>query len=303
MLMFVGTPLLPLLLPMAGPSGVSAATSPSAKPPSKSAATCAPLPGPAPETAPDAIARNGVNVASEHRETTARYSVEVCVLVDSLGIVREARVLRGGTAYDSTAVQAARWWLFEPARLAGRPVASTTRVTVEITLPADQDPLVPDVRALALDAEARGDLRGAMDAWTGVLARVGVHPTLGDEWSVRERILRLAARITPPPPVPRPVLSRARNANNLMQRNIARGDNEDYARTLDEALLVAPWFADAYRWRAAARAMSGQRPGAMRDVLCYESAARDSASRSRAERALHALAAGDTLAANSLLKH
>jgi hypothetical protein len=303
MLMFVGTPLLPLLLPVAGTSGVSAGTPPAvAKPTSTAAAGCE-LPGPAPDVAPVAIARNGVNVASEHREKAARHNLEVCVLVDSLGIVREARVLRGGTEYDSAAVQAARWWLFEPARLAGRRVAARSQVTVEITLPADVDPLVPDVRALALDAEGRGDLRGAMDAWTGVLARVGAHPTLGDEWSVRERILRLAARITPRPKVPNSVEGRARGASNMMQRNIARGDNADYARMLDEALLVAPWFTDAYRWRAAARAASGQRPGAIRDVLCYEMAVRDSASRSRADQALRALAAGDTLAANSLLKH
>jgi hypothetical protein len=66
--------------------------------------------------------------------------------------------------------------------------------------------------------------------------------------------------------------------------------------------VQAPWYADAYRWRASARAASGQRAGALRDVLCYEIATRDSARLAMADRALVALATGDTLAAMTLLK-
>jgi len=45
------------------------------------------------------------------------------------------------------------------------------------------------------------------------------------------------------------------------------------------------------------------RDGAVRDAMCYRLGAPDSASRALADRALAALATGDTLAANSLLKH
>ena len=170
-------------------------------------------------------------------------------------------------------------------------------------MPRPRASALPTALALALDAESRGDLRGAIDAWGGVLARVGVHPSLGDEWSVRERILRLAARLPEPLAVPSAAVGPARGARNLMQRNVARANNVDYAVRLDESLAIAPWYADAYRWRAAARAAAGMRAGALRDATCYRIAAPDSASRALADRAIALIAAGDTLTANSILKH
>jgi hypothetical protein len=265
---------------------------------------CAPLPGPAADTPPRAIARNGVNLASDlFGRPHAPGTVRVCVLVDESGLVREARALGDGSALDSIVAASAGWWLFEPARLEGKPVPATLVVEVGLPSARDVEPLAPDVLAMAVEAEARGDVRGAIDAWTGVLARVGSHPSLGDGWSVRGRILDLAARLSPRPVVPLSVDGRGRGARNMMQRNIARPANEDYARTLDQVLLAAPWYVDAYRWRAAACAASGRRQDAIRDALCYRRAAPDSASRALADRALRALAAGDTLSANSLLKN
>ncbi len=291
-----------LLLPVArgapAAAGSTAGASPGAAPPTG----CPPPAGPAAERAPRPVARNGMNLASEHLPDTAA-SLPVCVLVDELGLVREARALGGGGTLDSAAAASARWWLFEPALRGNGPVAGSLVVQVPLPDAGDVEPLSPDVHALALAAEARGDVRGAIDAWTGVLVRVGSHPSLGDEWSVRARILELAARLSPRPAVPLGVDGRGRGARNLMQRNIARAANEDYARTLDQVLLAAPWFVDAYRWRAAACAASGRRHDAIRDALCYRGAAPDPAARALADRALRALAAGDTLSANSLLKN
>lgn len=230
-------------------------------------------------------------------------AIELDVLVDRDGIAREVRIIRGGTPFDSAAVDAVRWWLFDPARSNQTPVPVWTRVTVDARPPANADPIVPDVLALAAEAEARGDTRGALDAWTGALARAGAHPSLRNEWVMREHALRLAAASPTPPAVPITLTGQARGARNLMQRNIARGSNADYAATLDKVLRAAPWYTDAYRWRAAARAASGQRTGAMRDVLCYRLGVGDSAARALADRALAMLAAGDTLGANSLLKN
>ena len=100
-----------------------------------------------------------------------------------------------------------------------------------------------------------------------------------------------------------PAEASALGTHELMLRNIARGENAGYAAALDDVLREAPWYADAYRWRASARAASGQRDGAMRDVLCYRLAVRDSAGRALADRALAALAAADTLAALTMLKN
>ena len=294
------TTLLALLVALHAPVARASGEAPAAEPP---AAACGPEGSLAPEQAARVFDRTGFNFPAATLGERAAHPVELCVLVDSRGQVSDVRVARGGTPFDTAAVDAVRWWWFQPARSGGKPVAAWTRVSVAIEPPEDAEPIVPDVIALARDAEARGDLRGAIDAWGGVLARVGVHPTLGDEWSVRERILRLAAKLPEPPKVPLSADGRARGARNLMQRNVARGENEDYAKRLDEALAVAPWFADAYRWRAAARAACGQRAGALRDAACYRIAAPDSATRALADRAIALIAAGDTLTANSILKH
>ncbi len=264
---------------------------------------CDTPPGLAPDRAPMARDTIGLNYRSESLDLTDSASVTVCVLVDSLGLVREAHLSRGTTPFDSAAVDAVRWWLFDPARRGAAAVPAWQSVFVRARPPVDAEPLVPDVLALATNAEARGDARGALDAWTGALARVGVHPTLRNEWVIREHILRLASALAKPPSVPLSAEGQARGARNLMQRNIARGANADYAQTLDGVLRAAPWYVNAYRWRAAARAACGQRAGAMRDLLCYRLGVPDSASRVLADRALVMLAAGDTLSANSLLKN
>src|SRR5215471_18755678 len=265
-------------------------------------APCEPLAGPAPDAPPRTRDRVGLNFSADMLTSSDSATVQVCALVDSLGIVRQARVERGGTPYDSAAVDAVHWWQFEPARRNGRPVAARVSVAVTVHPPVDADPLTPDVLGMAIQAEAAGDPRDALDAWTGTLARAGVHPTLGNEWVIRERILRNAAALGAEPAVPAEAVSGARGAHNRMQRDLSRATNADLARALDQVLLEAPWYADAYRWRASARAASGQRAGAIRDVLCYQIATRDSANLALADRALVELAKGDTLSALTLLK-
>jgi len=288
--------LLALLLPPAAGARVTY------KPPVAPVAPCEPLAGPAPDVPPRPWDRVGLNFSADMLLSADSVTVQVCALVDSLGLVRQARVERGGTPYDSAAVDAVHWWQFAPARRQGRPVAARVSIAVTVHPPVDADPLTPDVLGMALHAEAAGQPRDALDAWTGTLARAGVHPALGNEWVIRERILRLAAGLGAPPTVPSGAVSSARGAHNRMLRDISRATNADLAKTLDEVLVEAPWYAEAYRWRASARAASGQRAGAIRDVLCYEIATRDSAALAMADRALRALARGDTLAALTLLK-
>jgi hypothetical protein len=285
-----------LLAVLHAPVGRASASDPVSSP-------CERPTSPAPDRAPAVRDAIGLNFTSAQLEQADTAAVELCVLVDRWGVARELRVARGGTPFDSAAVDAVRWWLFEPAKRGATTVPAWLGVTVTAKPPADVDPIVPDVLALAASAEARGDARGAMDAWTGALARANSHESLKNEWVIREHILRLAATSPTPPAIPLQFTGPARGARNLMQRNIARVNNADYAHTLDNVLRAVPWYADAYRWRAAARAASGERNGAMRDVLCYRLAVVDSANRALADRALAMLAVGDTLAANSLLKN
>jgi len=294
---------LALLVALLAPVACASGQAPAAAPATPTASACGPAPGPTPDQLPTIFDRGGFNFTSEMLGQKAPHPVDLCVLVDAHGQVSDVRVNEGDSPFAAAAMDAVRWWWFLPARAAGKPVASWTRLSVDIQPPADAEAIVPDVVALALDAESRGDLQGAIGAWSGVLARVGVHPTLGDEGSVRERILRLAARLPEPLAVPQAANGSARGARNLMQRSVARADNADYAKRLDESLMIAPWYANAYRWRAAARAACGLRAGALRDAACYRIAARDSVSRALADRAIALIAAGDTLTANSILKH
>ncbi len=300
--------LLPLLLAPAAragarraPNSATVVAAPSA--PARSAVRCDTLPGEPPDQLP--VLRSGValNYTNDMLQEPGDGAVGICVLVDSTGTVREAGVSGPSETFDLAALEAARWWVFAPARRAGRAVPARITVRVEARVPRDADQLVPDVIALAQDAETRGSLREALDAWTGTLMRVGTHPALQNEWVLREHIVRLAARLPKPPEVPMLTEARARGQHQLMLRNVARAANADYAKALDEVLRVAPWYADAYRWRASARAASGQRDGAVRDVLCYRLAVRDSANLALAQRALVALANADTIAAMTMLKN
>ena len=256
-------------------------------------------------TAYDALpavrSRVAANLPADALDLSRPVTVRVQAWIDSLGVVRAARVIKGGTPFDSAAVDAVRWWLFDPARRGGRAIPSV--VTLPFTVErADADALVPDVLELALAAERAGDTRNALDAWTGVGARVGEYPLFGDPWTVSARVLRLAERLPKRPDVPLRTEGEAKGTYNLMLRNIARGDNEDYVSNYGRVLRVAPWYTEVYRWRASARAACGQRDDAMRDVLVWRSTVRDSAACALADRALIALAARDTLAAVVMLR-
>ena len=246
--------------------------------------------------------RIGVNLTSTALETPGTYRMLLEIELDSLGLVQGARIVRGGTPFDSAAVDAVRWWLFEPARREGGANAVSLRVPFEIVVPADADPVSPDVLTLALQAEAAGDLRGALDAWTGVCARVGTNPMLADDWTPRVHAIRIAAQLKPAPTVPMMTEATALGTRSRMQRDISRAGNMDYRQIFDEVLRVTPWYGEVYRWRASARAASGDRDGAIRDVRCFALAVRDSASQVLAGRALRALAARDTVAALTMLK-
>jgi TonB family protein len=265
-------------------------------------ALCDPLPGQAFDSAPSAVSTVGLNFTSTDLASARDGSVGVCVTVDSLGVVREARVVRAFAPFDSAALESVRWWRFAPARSGGRAVTARVTVEVPVRVPRDADPLSPDLLAMAQQAEANGNVREALDAWTGALARVGRHPSLNNEWAMRTHVLRLARRLPRPPEVPAYANAEGRAALHLMQRNSARAINADCEARLSNALRMAPWYAEAYRWRSSARAAAGDREGAWRDALCVAVATPDSAGVTLSETALRMYAVGDTLAAHMLLK-
>ncbi len=223
--------------------------------------------------------------------------VDLRVRVDRDGIVDSVQVLRGDSRLAGAAIDAARWCLYAPTS-----IAEWTELRIAFPALGDAEALSPDPVTMALAAEASGDLQGAIDAWTGALARVGRHPSLQDDHAIRARILTLAHRMSPPPAIPNLAAGPARGAMNRLQRSMASGVSRELLTVFDQSLSIAPWFADAYRWRGAALAGCGRLEDARRAVMLYRLASADSSGRALANRALSALAKADSIGASQMLK-
>lgn len=223
--------------------------------------------------------------------------VDLRVRVTLWGTVDSVQVVAGDPRVRAAAIDAARWHVYSAP-------TEPTWVALRIELPrvGTSDPLSPDPIAMALEAEQSGDLRGAIDAWTGAIARVGRHPSLQDDLAIRARILQLVRRMPQAPPVPNAAAGPARGANHQHQRNMSSAVSRELLTVFDRSLAIAPWFSEGYRWRAAALAGCGRIGNAKQAVLLYRLSARDSVGLAVAERALKALAHSDTIGAAQLLK-
>ncbi|MEO5988637.1 MAG: hypothetical protein ABIU54_13705 [Candidatus Eisenbacteria bacterium] len=252
---------------------------------------------PATQTAP--VLTSGVrpNVAWQWLESKVTGSVVMRVRIDTTGIVDSVVVREGDPRLRSAATDAARWHLYS---------APSAATWVELSLAAptagEAEALSPDPVAIALEAERAGDLQGAIEGWTGAIARVGRHPSLQDDHAIRAHILALAQRMPHPPAVPDVAAVPVRGAKNLLERSMASAVSLDALVLLDESLAIAPWYGEAYRWRAAALAGCGRIDDARRAVMLYRMAADDSASRAMSRRALTALAHADSIGAAQILK-
>ena len=213
------------------------------------------------------------------------------------GTIDSVRAVSGDARLRAAAEASGRWWIFER-----QPRPRWTFAHVHWDGQDVSEPLSPDVIALAREAERAGDPGAAIDDWCGALARAGQHPSIRNEYAIRERILKLAARITPPRPVPAEAFGEGQGARNQQERTVARAEHEDLVATLDRVLVQAPWWADAYQWRAASQFGCGRAADGLRSVLLMRAAATDRAMRDRADRALARFATGDTLGTYQLLK-
>jgi protein TonB len=81
---------------------------------------------------PDAMR---AHAAESRRRGFVRHSVELELLVSVKGNVSAARVIRSTDArFDSSALAAARQWLFKPATKAGEPVPVVVNLVLEFAL-------------------------------------------------------------------------------------------------------------------------------------------------------------------------
>lgn len=224
-------------------------------------------------------------------------TVELRAHVAATGAVDSVVVVSGDRGLRDAAAAAVRWWIYPR----GTPHWTLARVRIDGDV--DVNPLRPDVLAMARDAERDGRPREALDAWLGALARVGDHPALANAWAIREHIVRLVARMRPQPPLPKSAERDATVARVAQQHAVASGEHADLVVRFDGALAAAPWWAEAYQWRAASLLACGRTPDALRSLRLFRLGATDAASRAIADRALELIAHGDTLVASQWLKH
>ncbi len=227
---------------------------------------------------------------------TGPVTLRVRVVPD--GTVDSIQFTSGDPRLKAASIAAARWSLYRALK-----VATWVELTLPIPVAADWTALSPDPVALALEAEQVENLREAIDAWTGAIARVGRHPSLQDDVAIRTHIIELARRMPEPLAVPNMATGPVRAAQQLLARNMSRAVSSDVAASVDDALRIAPWFGKGYRLRAAALVGCGRIDDARRSVMLFRAASKDSAEQALAEKALASLAKADTISAVQMLKY
>lgn len=223
--------------------------------------------------------------------------VVLSVLVSRVGLVDSVTVTSGDARLRTAAIDAARWTVFEPQ---SAPVWTTLTVSIDGRL--EPEPLSPDVLGMAREAEAANDGANALVAWTGALRRLGTHPSLTNEWTIRERALRIARSYPALAGVPGETAGMARGARTEQERVVVGSRHAALVAKWDHALTVAPWWPDPYLWRAGSLAACGRSAEARRSLRFYQLGATDSTGRWLASTALQMLAGGDSLGASELIK-
>lgn len=253
---------------------------------------------PAGASAPlEPVLRVNAGVPQPALDAGLKGKVVLQVRVARAGYVDSVRVTSGDARLRAAASSAARWTMYSP-----QPASVWTPLTYDFDGTVEAEPLQPDLLAMAHDAEAAGDWRNVLDAWTGALARLGSHPALANEWAIREQVVRAAKHMKPYPVAPGDTQGSARGSRSHQERVVARAQHEDLVVAFDKALKDAPWWGEPYLWRAASLAGCGRSTEAVRSVRFYLGCNPDSAGTALAHRALALFASGDSLMASETIK-
>jgi TonB family protein len=223
--------------------------------------------------------------------------VVVRVHVSRLGLVDSASVVSGDARLREAAVAAARWYLYAP-----QPAPAWTTTTVAIDGTVEAEPLPLDILAMAREAEHAGDFRASLDAWAGALNRCGTHPTIRNPWAIREHVAELQQHLPAAPELLGESRGTAVAARVRQQRTVSRAEHAELVLKFEDAERNLPWWDELYQWDAASLVGAGRSQDAIRALLVFRAATRDSASRHRADRAIAGIAAGDTVMVGEMLK-
>ncbi len=128
---------------------------------------------------------------------------------------------------------------------------------------------------LAFGQSPREDLQQLIQQLRG-------HP---EDNALRERIIRAAQEVKPPPIVPEEAERRIARGTVAFKEAKSTADYSDAAREFEHAALLAPWYADVYYNLGIARSKAEDYSGAARSLRFYLLAAPD-ASDAKAAKAL-----------------
>lgn len=217
------------------------------------------------EELPAVVHRVAPIVPEEARRAGIGGTVTVQALVDTLGRVADARVVRSIPMLDRAALEAVRQWRFRPGRSNDRPAAVWVAIPIRFDLPAPTgdlpaEPREPAVRRTrVMPAEPP-----SLDERIADLRRGGIRVPSEEDAIDRERIVRAARRAVPPPEVPVETRARLERVVRSLERD---ADLEAAAGELAAVLDEAPWWADAYREMARVQERLGNRAEA---IVCWE---------------------------------
>jgi tetratricopeptide (TPR) repeat protein len=98
-------------------------------------------------------------------------------------------------------------------------------------------------------AEQAGNLRGAFDTYVAAIASLPLGASGEAEESLRERIVKLAARLNPRPSLPEDANRHFAYGLAAIDEGKKSGDSSNLDEAIDElhqAVRIAPWWPDAY---------------------------------------------------------
>src|SRR5712691_9357229 len=103
-----------------------------------------------------------------------------------------------------------------------------------------------DREAAGLAAEQAGQLREAFDDYVAALQALSDPPPADADLRLRERIIKLALKLDPPPAVPEEAQQRITSGQTASKSAQNPGELKVAVSEFQRALRLAPWLARAY---------------------------------------------------------
>jgi tetratricopeptide (TPR) repeat protein len=144
-----------------------------------------------------------------------------------------------------------------------------------------------DEEALGGQAEEAGKLREALNHYVTALQSAPEGSV--KEQQLREKIIKLAHKIQPPPAIPEEATKFSVRGGVAIKEAKSTSDYAEAVREFSKALKIAPWWAETYFNLAVAQEKAGQLDSAIRNLKLYLLAAPNAPDAQQAKNQIYAL--------------